>query len=381
MTSVAIDVSGLAWSYRTGVQNLYWAFVHAYSEMLECDDVDIKFYDRSGLFNNEIFRLVEGHYHSGAPRWWPKQLRRPLQLLNRMGVVPSPALGDTINHVWNWDIYNPYGARGSITIPDVLPLEYPQWFGSRIRSVTDKSLAFARDEAEFVFCISGYVKDRVSAVTGIKPERIKVVYPGIESYFFDSVSSEEEAKILQKYSLTKKGFLLSTGYLDPRKNLLRQIEAFGLHSQSTGSSLKYALSGLKTSLSNEVLDLIEKPHLKDKVMFLGYLSPNDLKVLMGASTSLMYCSIAEGFGLPIIEAMASGAPVITSHTTSMLELADGKAVLVNPEDVDDIAQAINKVVTADKNLLDSRCKENLQYARKFTIESWLLGHLKAYQGL
>ena len=185
----------------------------------------------------------------------------------------------------------------------------------------------------------------------------------------------------QKYSLTKGGFLLSTGYLDPRKNLLRKIEAFGIHVQRTGSSLKYALSGLKTSLSSDVLDLIEKPHLKDKVLFLGYLSTNDLKVLMGASTSLMYCSIAEGFGLPIIEAMASGAPVITSHTTSMLELAEGRAELVNPEDVDDIARAIDTVAATDRKLIDARCHENVEYARKFTIESWLLGHLKEYQEL
>lgn len=378
MTLVAIDVSGLAWNYRTGVQNLYWAFVNAYAKNGALQNVDVHFYDRSGLFNKEIFRLLADHYQSVAPSWWPEKLQSPLKILCRLVALATPELEGMVNHVWNWDIYHPRGARGSITIPDILPLEYPHWFTKNFQNCTKKSLVFARDEAEFVFCISKYIKSRLVEAIGIPAERIKVVYPGIEAHYFDRVQPDEELKILNRYSLVKQQFLLSSGFLDPRKNLTRQLEAFGIFAQRSRSSLKYALTGLKTSLSSDVLELIEKPNLRDRVIFLGYVSPIELKILMGASKALMYCSLAEGFGLPIIEAMAAGTQVITSNNTSMLELADGRALLVSPNETDDIVRAIEEIANITEQSLSDSIEKNREFARGFTIEKWFDGHLSAY---
>lgn len=380
-TSVAIDVSGLAWRYRTGVQNLYWAFVNAWtsSPVLQ-QRYDLKFYDRSGCWNAQVADAVGDAYVSSAPSWWPQYARRPLQAAIRSGLVRGARLSGCVNHVWNWSIYQPRGARASITIPDVLPLEYPQWFDERFQRLTKESLRFASEEAEFVFAISEFVKQRVMETTGMPEARIKVVYPGIEPRYFLPSTWESSEVTLKKYGLVKGGFLLSSGFLDPRKNLARQVEAFKRYVASTGSDIKYALTGLKNSLSDELLKLIDSSELRSRIVFLGYVPQDELKVLMQSSAAVMYCSIAEGFGLPIIEAMAVGAPVITSATTSMRELALGRVRTVDPQNCDDIAAAIHETLSLEPQVALERIRRNQEFAAGFTIENWLAGHLKAMDG-
>jgi len=378
-TRIAFDLSGLAWRYRTGVQNLYWAFVDAWARQSELRDApDVLFYDRSGIFNRHVAAAAPGSYAPSAPAWWPDRLRRPLQAAIRLTGALNPNLQGRINHVWNWNIFHPTGCRGSITIPDVLPLEFPQWFDAKFRRLTHQSLRFAAERAEFVFAISNHVKQRILETTTVAPERVRVVYPGIDSHYFVGIDSGLVEPTLRRHGLTRGRYLLSSGFLDPRKNLARQLQAFLIHVQRNRSDLRYALTGLKTALSGELLQLIESPELRDRVVFLGYVPQDELKTLMSQSAALMYCSIAEGFGLPIIEAMAVGAPVITSATSSMQEVASSRARLVNPLEPEDIAAAIDETLACSIEDRDERIKLNQAYAREFTIDNWLAGHLHAF---
>lgn len=228
-TQVAFDVSGLAWQYRTGGQNLYWAFADAWAQQPGFhDDFDVLFYDRSGRFNRRISDVVGAAYASCAPSWWPDRLRRPLQALVRTTDLITPDLGARVNHVWNWSIYHPGHSDSSITIPDVLPLEHPQWFDIRFQRLTERSLRFASDKATHVFAISHDVKHRVAKVTGMSEERIRVVYPGIDAAYFAPVNADVASKMLRNRGLEAGKYLLSAGFLDPRKNLVRQLEAFRL---------------------------------------------------------------------------------------------------------------------------------------------------------
>jgi glycosyltransferase involved in cell wall biosynthesis len=378
-TKVAIDVSGLAWRYRTGVQNLYWAYANAWAENPAFhNDFEVLFYDRSGIYNQKLNSIVGSAYQSLAPTWWPDQLRRPLQVLIKSGAWRTPQLSGAINHVWNWNIYDTGKDRCSITVPDILPLEYPQWFDERFLRLTENSLNFAKTRAHYVFVISEYVKQRLMDTTGMSADRIRVVYPGIDPLYFEQLDELTAQSVLRAHGLQEGRFLISSGFLDPRKNLARQIQAFVLATRHENTDVKYALTGLKTSLSQDVLTLINTPEIRSKVVLLGYVSQSDLKALIGKSAALMYCSIAEGFGLPIIEAMASGASVITSATTSMQELAHGRAITVDPLNLEEMANAVTSVLGSRGDEYISRVSENRQYAATFTITNWLKGHLDAY---
>jgi glycosyltransferase involved in cell wall biosynthesis len=380
-TRVAIDVSGLAWRYRTGVQNLYWAYVDAWRRQSELhDSFEITFYDRSGYFNRRIDEAVGGAYVASAPHWWPAQLRRPLQAVVRTTGLFNPHIDGSVNHVWNWDIFQPPDSTASITIPDVLPMEYPDWFNARFRQATERSLRFARQHAHFIFTISHDVKQRVCETTGIAAERVRVVYPGIDAAYFCTVSDETADEVLRKYDLRPGRYLISSGFLDPRKNLARQLDAFGRITSREESDLKYALTGLRTALSDDLMKIVESPAMRSKVVFLGYVSQEDLIALTSRSAAVMYCSLAEGFGLPIVEAMALGAPVVTSATTSMRELAQSRAELVDPSEVDDIARAIEVTIKRAPADRLARAQANRAYAERFTIENWLGGHLDAFSG-
>ncbi len=374
-TKIAFDISGLSWKYRTGVQNLYWAFVDAFAANTRYSELfDITFYDRSGIFNHQVAKLIPRNYYSLTPKLFSNRLHRPMQLVIGSGLVPIPKLQNCINHVWNWGIFNPPLARASITIPDLLPLEYPQWFSPRLIKKTEKAIEFAQRDAEFINCISYDVKDRLSTYANLDPNKIRVIYPGISRDYFTDVSPQTQNTVLAKYQLIKGEYLISSGFLDPRKNLKNQIEAFSIYIQKKKTPLKYVLTGLENNLSQEIIQLLAKPFLKERMIFLGYVPMSDLKVLISASACMMYCSIAEGFGLPIIEAMALRAQVITSDSSSMRELGQGRAQLVNPEDCESIASAIERTLEPQDDVR-SRLLANQQYAYSFTIERWFQGHL------
>ena len=378
---VAFDLSGLAWHYRTGVQNLYWAFVDAWTKQPQLKEkFDVLFYDRSGSYNHDIAFALGQEYKACAPSWWPTWMRRPLQAVIRTTNVLAPEIDQRINHVWNWNIHHPSRSHGSITIPDVLPLEFPQWFDSRFQRLTEQSLHFAANHAEYVFVISHDVQQRVAKLTGLSTDRIHVVYPGIDAAYFSIKQYVPDASVLKKHSLEAGRYLISSGFLDPRKNLVRQLQAFSIAIARGAKGIKYALTGLPNAHSDQVLKLIESDELRSNVVFLGYVSKDDLIILTRNSLCMMYCSLAEGFGLPIVEAMAVGAHVVTSSNTSMFELASRRASIVDPYNVEAIAQAIEEVIYMSSEEKHIRVENNRLFASRFTAENWLGGHLDRFSG-
>jgi alpha-1,3-rhamnosyl/mannosyltransferase len=281
--------------------------------------------------------------------------------------------------VWNWDIYHTPWCQASINIPDILPVEYPEWFDGRFQRMTDKSLEFAANHAAYVFVISQDVRLRVSRHLGIDPSRIKVVYPAINPAFLAPATTEGDTEIIKRLGLTAHQYFLSYGFLEPRKNIERQLHAFRNARKSSGSKYKFVVVGVETHRSRGINEAIDKLGMTDAIIRIPYLPLGDLIALLRQSAALAYCSIAEGFGLPIVEAMAAGTDVITSNTTSMAELGANRCELVNPFDVDEMAAAFTRQMSQrDSNNRKIRTT-NRQYAEQFTPANWLAGHLEAYR--
>ena len=169
-----------------------------------------------------------------------------------------------------------------------------------------------------------------------------MLYPGLSSDFRPIIDSEKLRKVRKRYKLGEEPFVLSVGTLQPRKNHLTLIKAFEL--ALGDSEYNLVLAGGKGWSYEEVYDLVESRGLQNRVLFPGFVAEEDLSALYSSANIMTFPSLYEGFGLPVLEAMACGLPVIASSVSSLPEVTRNAALLVDPGNVDDMADAMLKLV-------------------------------------
>lgn len=229
--------------------------------------------------------------------------------------------------------------------------------------------------ASRIIAVSEATKKDLVKKVGVPSEKIKVIYEGVERNIFKKISKEIVNDIVRKYDLDREKYFLFVGTIQPRKNLEKLITAFSKFLAQVNIADERLVSGIKYHVSSEkkhntkyiihntnfklvlvgqkgwksesIYNLPEKLGIKDKVRFLGRISDQDLVGLYNGATALVYPSLFEGFGLPIIEAFACGCPVITSGVSSMPEVAGKAALLVDPEKEEEIAGGMFKIIKND----------------------------------
>ena len=210
------------------------------------------------------------------------------------------------------------------TLHDVAFVRHPEFFTAHGNKVFNKSMSILREKAALVLCSSRATLDDCIA-NGFDTSRLRHVPLGVTAV---KPTDDEVHRVRDAYSLPSE-FVLFVGTMEPRKNLQRLIAAM----PKARPSLPLVVVGMK--------GWGDQPAVTDHdVRFTGFVPTEDLAALYGACTVFAYPSVLEGFGLPILEAMAAGAPVVTSRGTSTEEVAGGAAVLVDPLDVDSIAAGI-----------------------------------------
>lgn len=217
-------------------------------------------------------------------------------------------------------------------------------------------------------------KKSISRVLNISPDKISVVYNGYNDKIFRPYDKNESQKYLaKKYSITKPFiFHLSTHH--PNKNVLRIIYAFKLVNPA-----EYVLViGGHSKIIQKLKKQIYKLNLEDKVIFTGYIPLSDLPVFYNAADIFIFPSLHEGFGLPVIEAMACGTPVITSNVYATKEIAEGAAILVDPYNTEEIANAIS-VLLSDSHLRKRLSRKGLIRAKKFSWKKTACKYLEIYK--
>jgi len=224
-----------------------------------------------------------------------------------------------------------------------------------------------------ILTISGYSKQDIVKQFRVAPDKVVVTHLAA-SPTFRTISVQEILKVKQRYGLDS--YILTVGTLEPRKNMIRLLQAFALLRQS-GFSYQLVHAGPRGWLFDDILAEVDRLQLQDSVRFLGRVSLEDLVGLYNAATVLVYPSLYEGFGLPVLEAMACGCPVVTSNTSSLPEVVGEAGIMVDPYDVQQLMDAIQKVLE-DKALAQDMRQQGLERASLFSWQRCAQETLDAY---
>lgn len=222
-------------------------------------------------------------------------------------------------------------------------------------------------KAEYVLTVSEFEKLQIQKSLGIKYTQLKAIYNAYNQNFRMIEDEEALEQVRKKYNLPC-DFIFFLGNKAPKKNMKRVLEAYAAYIDQNLTPLNLVIA---ESSENDIMQLLTEINRKDifeKIILIGYVQHPELPYIYNLATLFLYPSLRESFGIPIIEAMACGTPVITSNTSAMPEVADDAAMLVNPFDVEAITQAIRKVLE-NKKLYNHLKYSGLNRAMAFSWEN------------
>lgn len=248
-----------------------------------------------------------------------------------------------------------------VSILDTTLFQAPQNFPLWHRNHSRIFVPLAANRASMILTISKHSKRDIIKQFNVAPDKVVVTYPAA-SPKFHPVSKREISEVKQWYGLDS--FILTVGTLEPRKNIIRLLQAFALLRQS-GFSYQLIHAGPRGWLFNDIVAEVHRLELQDSARFLGRVPLHDLVGLYNAASVFVYPSLYEGFGLPVLEAMACGCPVVTSNTSSLPEVVGEAGIMVDPYDVQQLADAIQKVLE-DQALAQNMRQWGLERASLFS---------------
>ena len=323
---------------------------HDTEYVLVCKPDDLKLTRQLGS-NFTAIADQSGHYSVR------EQVSIPAKLLRA-----SPQLFHTPHYVL--PVLTP--CRSIVTIHDCIHLVFPQYLEGRVaRAYARGAFWTAVHRANRILTVSQASKRDILRFFPIAPEKVTVIYNAIADHFYDEPPKEKMAQVRERYQLHDR-FVMYAGNVKPHKNLERLIDAFMLLRQNTGyDDLKLLITGSEILKYAPLRRAVHRHNLHKSVRFLGYQSEQTLAVLYRLADVFVFPSLYEGFGLPPLEAMASGTPVVVSNASSLPEVVGDAGVLVNPYDVTSIADGIQRVLD-DSDLRDALKTRGIARARSFS---------------
>ena len=222
---------------------------------------------------------------------------------------------------------------------------------------------------------SNFSKEVILKELKIPPSKLSVVYIGVESIFFNPPELDRS-----KMPIPEGPYLFHLGSFDPRKNTQRVLQAYAALPKTTRTDFPLVIAGLSQKAKEKFIPLINSYGIDKNVVILPFVSDEDLAALYKNCFVFIWPSCWEGFGLPVLEAMAAGAPVLTARATSIPEISGGCALLFDPFDIEEITEGITTLISDDKLRAELKQKGR-QWAQSFTWENTVLETLKIWKAL
>jgi len=253
--------------------------------------------------------------------------------------------------------------RSVVTVHDLGYLYFPRTHRVLDRLYLDLSTRHNARAAAHIIADSQATKRDLMERYGVDPAKIAVVYPGCDVAAFHPLDAGAVESVKARYGIAG-DYILFVGTIQPRKNLVRLIEAYR---KLEAGSWKLVIAGKKGWLYEAVFRRVRELGLEGQVVFTGYVAEEDLPALFSGARLFVFPSLYEGFGLPVLEAMACGTPVVCSNASSLPEVAGDAALLFDPLDVEGMAAAMDRVLR-DEALRAELIERGLKRARRFSWE-------------
>lgn len=310
----------------------------------------VKAYSRSE-FLSESTHIITPKSKTLTSLWRSKGIVNDLQ---RDGI----ALYHGLSHELPYRI-DRSGIASVVTVHDLIFKRFPQYFGRVSRAIYGAKLRYACRVADKIIAVSHHTKNDIVELLNISPKKIEVVYQGCDAAFKTPCSQAQKQSVLKKYNIAG-DFVLSVGTIERRKNLLLIIKSLAMVKQP----VKLVVIGRQTPYAEAVKKAIHRYRLTDRMIFLEQVDFGHLPAIYQSAKAFVYPSRYEGFGIPVLEALNSGTPVIAAKGSCLEEAGGPHSLYVDPDNEADLAEKIN-LLLADDALREKMIANGREYSRNF----------------
>ncbi len=350
-------------------------------------DAKRAFYNRSGLgtYSRTTIELLSKYYPSNDYFLYTPSTKKSLDIAqyhNNFVITPKNIVHQLFRSYWRSagcinqlkndgiQIYHglsneiPVGLnktkiKSIVTIHDLIFIRYPELYKFIDRNIYYSKFKYAAKESNRVIAISKQTKNDLVKFFEIDPAKIDVVYQGCSRVFYNMVIDDVRKQVREKYNLPQ-NYILSLGTIEERKNLLSIVKAIHLHK----IDLPLVAIGKETPYLLKVKEYIAANHLQNRIIFIHNAPLQDLPAIYQMASIFVYPSIFEGFGIPILEALYSKVPVITTRDGCFREAGGIFSVYVEPTNIDELGNAMTKLLT-ETELCQKIVKYGYEYAQNF----------------
>lgn len=359
--NIGFDASRANKEAKTGTE---WYSYNLLLELAKIDHINRYFLYTPDELKGKLKDLPD-NFNEKVLKWLPKYLWTMLRLSMEMisqapdtlfvpaHIIPLIAPSNTIT-----------------TIMDVGFLRRPEVYPQKELKYHNFGLKQAIKKAKKILTISEFTKKEMIELCGIDPDRIKVIYLGFDTGIFKPINDQEKIKqVLKKYKIpTDCKYFFYVGRLEEKKNTPGLVKAFGKFIRdNSNQSIKLVLAGSPGHNYEEIKRIIREYNISSEVIETGWVDESDLPYLYNGSMAFVFPSFYEGFGLPLLEAMSCGTPIIASNVASIPEVAQGSALLFNPNKPEDIKRAMVDIVGSNEKR-NELIKRGLKRVKDFSWE-------------
>lgn len=278
-----------------------------------------------------------------------------------------------VTHFFNFII--PFGVKGKkiCTIHDLAFKRYPETVTLKTRKFLEYRIKKTIKRADKIVVVSKFTADELTELYGVSPDKIAVIYNGVDFDLYNGNTDRGRIdEVLQKRNLEYGKYFFYLGTIEPRKNIYRMIGAYAAcvkRLKAEGKEVpKLVLGGKLGWYYDEILERIKKENIEDSIRLLGYVDETEKPALYSGCLAFLFPSLYEGFGLPIAEAMACGAPVLTANSTSLAEIAENNAILCDPLSENDIAEGMYRLAT-EPDTREKLSQSGMEHVKRFTWDA------------